>query len=147
MHEAILEPEYEVQIHKRNITRLLFASRFRMFGRSLRKFGFDARQPMKLISDNPQSFYYVHNFKVHYKQSPLQLIARAIEVSVRGESPQIPLTNWVTYEFDKQIRKQSKRRRASDRYIQSSYRITNIEYIGSTAIRLDPHGVVPTQGH
>ena len=137
---------YVVKIHKRNITRLTPLARFRMFGRKVKKFEFDARRPPEEIASSPESYSYVHNFRVQYKQSSLQVIARKIEVSVSGESPQIPLTNWVTYEFDKQIRKQNNRYRdARHKFIPSSYHITNIEYVGSTAIRVDYQNVIPAQ--
>lgn len=144
-HTEPLNQKYETKIHKRNITRLKLVTRFAMFGRSRKKFAFDPRRLPEEIANYPELFSYVHNL-VQFKQSSLQLIAHKIEVSVKGESPQIPPTNWVTYEFDRQIRKQNKRRRnIRDRFIPSSSHITKIEYIGSTAVKVDQQNVIPDQ--
>ncbi|MDG6999663.1 MAG: hypothetical protein JRN15_11170 [Nitrososphaerota archaeon] len=109
-----------------------------MFGRNKSKVEFDARLPTPTeIAKTPQSFSYLHNFRVHFKQNSMRVIAHSIEVSVSGESPQLPLTNWVTYEFDKQMRKKNNGRKIRDRSIQTSYRITNIQYVRSTATRIE----------
>lgn len=108
-----------------------------MFGKNKNNIEFDARKPPEEILSNPQSFSYVHNFKVHYKHSSLQLLADKLDVSVSTKTPQVPPGNWVMNEFNWRMKKSRNRRGSRQGYDPNSYHVTNIEYTESLATRFD----------
>jgi zinc ribbon protein len=99
-----------------------------MFGRKNSKIKFDARHPPREVLEAPQSFQYVHNFKVHFKRGVLQVLANKMDVSVNSTSPQLPPLQAVTDEFNRRMVMSDAHTNTSRRYDPSSFHITNIEY-------------------
>jgi hypothetical protein len=96
-----------------------------LFGGENRKLKFDARQPPQEIIQNPRDYSFIHNFKVHYKQSSLQVLAGKFEVSITSSSPHLPSAQEVTYQFNRRIPHKQRR---------SSFHVTDIEYKESFAL-------------
>jgi hypothetical protein len=105
-----------------------------MFGRNNSKIEFDARQPPSQIVQSPQSFQYVHNFKVHFKRGALQALANKVDVSIDSNSPQMPSIQEVTQEFNNRMRMANARSNTRERFSATSFHITNIEYKESMAL-------------
>lgn len=105
-----------------------------MFGRKNSKIEFDARHPPKQILQNQQSYSYVHNFKVHFKRSALQMLANKIDVSVNTDSHTIPPPQLVTNEFNNRMILGAAHTNTKRRFNPSSFHITNIEYKESIAL-------------
>jgi|YelNatPaOPRAMG01_1025707.scaffolds.fasta_scaffold108955_2 hypothetical protein len=62
----------------------------KLFGKK-RKIEFDARKPLpREIAENIATYDFVHNFKVHYKSSGLQLLASKLDLSISSDSPELP---------------------------------------------------------
>jgi ribosomal protein L40E len=104
----------------------------------LQKFKFDAQAGP---TSNNQDFYtnswrysFVHNFKVHYKQSVLQALANKADVSISSATPQIPSTQQVMDEFNQRMQMGNvARENLRKRFSSVSYHVTNIEYKESFA--------------
>jgi hypothetical protein len=105
-----------------------------LFGRNNTKIEFDARQPPQGILQNPQSYQFVHNFKVHFKRGALQALANKVDVSVNSASPQIPSIQLVTDEFNNRMTMSNAHSNTRQRFSESSFHITNIEYKESMAL-------------
>lgn len=105
-----------------------------MFGRNNSKIEFDARQPPQKILENPQSFQYVHNFKVHFKRGALQALANKVDVSVNSSSHKVPSIQEVTNEFNQRMVMSNAHSNTRERFSASSFHITNIEYKESMAL-------------
>jgi len=103
----------------------------------VQKFKFDAR--LGSTTDNADfynsswKYSFVHNFKVHYKQSVLQALASKVDVSISSNNPQIPSTQQVMDEFNQRMQMGNVARNAVRRFSQVSYHVTNIEYKESFA--------------
>jgi hypothetical protein len=105
-----------------------------LFGRKNSKIEFDARQPPQEILQNVHGFSYVHNFKVHFKSSGLQMLANKIDVSVNTDSPNMPSPQLVTNEFNSRMVLANAHTNTRVRFNASSFHITNIEYKESMAL-------------
>jgi hypothetical protein len=103
----------------------------------LQKFKFDARMgPTSSYQDlytNPWKYSFVHNFKVHYKQSIVQALAHKADVSISSANPQIPSLQDVTEQFNQRMQLGNVHQNIRGRFAQVSYHITNIEYKESFA--------------
>ena len=103
----------------------------------MQKFKFDARiGPTSGFQDfftNPWKYSFVHNFKVHYKQSLLQALAYKADVSMSSANPQIPSLQDVTEQFNQRMQMGNAHQNVKGRFAQVSYHITNIEYKESFA--------------
>ena len=61
-----------------------------MFGKKT-KIEFDARKQLpKEIAGKEAEWDYVHNFKVHYKSSGIQLLASKLDLSIPSDVPTLP---------------------------------------------------------
>jgi len=112
-----------------------------VFG-SKKKLEFNAQSPQTAPQDlliNPQNYSYIHNFKVHFKDSVLQVLASKTDVSVSSTSPNMPSMQEVTDEFHKRMTMAVVHSNNKKRYQASSYHITNVEYKESIAMFL-PQG-------
>jgi len=116
-----------------------------MFGRKNSKIKFDARQPPKKILQSPDSFQYIHNFKVHFKRGVLQVLANKMNVSVNSSLPQMPPLQTVTDEFNRRMVMSDAHTNTSGRFTPSSFHITNIEYKESMALAYSNIGVTAPQ--
>jgi len=105
-----------------------------MFGRNNSKIEYDARQPPQQIMQSPQSFQYVHNFKVHFKRGALQAIANKVDVSIDSSSYQMPSIQEVTKAFNDRMVMSNAHSNTRERFSASSFHITNIEYKESMAL-------------
>jgi hypothetical protein len=103
----------------------------------LQKFKFDARigatSTNQDLYTNPWRYSFVHNFKVHYKQSILQALANKADVSISSANPQIPSLQEVTEQFNQRMQFGNVHQNIKGRFAQVSYHITNIEYKESFA--------------
>ena len=97
---------------------------------------FDAtRGPTERTADlyeNPQSYSFIHNYKVHFKRSALQMVANKIDISVGSRSSQLPGHEEVVNQFNDRALVAM----ANPRTRISSYHITNVEYKESIAMPL-----------
>jgi hypothetical protein len=116
-----------------------------MFGRKNSKIKFDVRQPPKDILENPDSFQYIHNFKVHFKRGVLQVLANKMEVSVNSTSPQMPPLQTVTDEFNRRMVVSDAHTNTSGRFTAGSFHITNVENKESMALAYSNIGVTAPQ--
>jgi len=116
-----------------------------MFGRNNNKIEFDARQPPQQILESPQSFQYVHNFKVHFKRGALQALANKVDVSVNSNSYQLPSIQDVTEEFNDRMVMSNAHSDTRQRFSASSFHITNIEYKESMALSYSMSGAYQPQ--
>ena len=111
----------------------------KIFG-SKKKIEFDAMQGRneftKDLYDNPQSYSFVHNYKVHFKRGGLQVLADKIDVSINSGSPKLPSMQEVTEEFNNRMSMTVAHSNTRRRFSLASYHITNIEYKESMAIFL-----------
>ena len=78
-------------------------------------------------------YSFVHNFKVHYKQSVLQALANKVDVSLSSDSPRMPSTQQVMEEFNQRMQMGNVARNKVRRFSQVSYHVTNVEYKESFA--------------
>ena len=104
-----------------------------------KKLEFDAQSPQTAPQDlliNPQNYSYIHNFKVHFKDSALQLLASKTDVSVSSTTPDMPTMQEVTDEFHKRMTMAVVHSSNKKKYQASSYHITNVEYKESIAMFL-----------
>lgn len=104
-----------------------------------KKLEFDAQSPQTAPQDlliNPQNYSYIHNFKVHFKDSALQLLASKTDVSVSSTNPNMPTMQEVTDEFHKRMTMAVVHSNNKKKYQSSSYHITNVEYKESIAMFL-----------
>ena len=106
-----------------------------MFGRRNKKIEYDARKPPKELLQSPQNYSYVHNFKVHFKSSALQVLANKLDVSVNTDSPSLPCLQLVTSEFNNRMIVANAHTNTRVRFDASSFHITNIEYKESIALK------------
>ncbi len=111
-----------------------FYFRFSLFGRNNSKIEFDARQPPQQILQNAQGFQYVHNFKVHFKRGALQALANKVDVSIDSSSYQTPSIQEVTKAFNERMVMSNAHSNTRQRFSESSFHITNIEYKESMAL-------------
>jgi hypothetical protein len=116
-----------------------------MFGRKNSKIKFDARNPPQEILQNPQSYQFIHNFKVHFKRGVLQVLANKMDVSVNAATPQLPPLQMVTDEFNRRMVMSDAHTNTSARYTPSSFHITNIEYKESMALAYSNVGITAPQ--
>lgn len=116
---------------------------FSMFGRNNSKIEFDARQPPQQIMESPQSFQYVHNFKVHFKRGALQALANKVDVSIDSSSYQMPSIQEVTKAFNERMVMSNTVSNTRQRFSASSFHITNIEYKESMALTYSMSGSMP----
>ena len=120
-----------------DITRMEIYMRTRkmqLFGRK-NKIEFTADRPPREISENPRDYSYVHNFKVHFKTSRVQMIATKMDISISSEDPETPTNQLVTSQFNQQmmmILNNPNLRTSKDKF--PSYHITMIEYKESIAM-------------
>lgn len=103
----------------------------------MQKFKFDARLgPTTENTDFYNSswkYSFVHNYKVHYKQSVIQALANKVDISLPSSTPQMPSTQQVMEEFNQRMQMGNVARNAVRRFSQVSYHVTNIEYKESFA--------------
>ncbi len=103
----------------------------------MQKFKFDARYGATTqngdLYNNPWKYSFVHNFKVHYKQSILQALAYKADVSVSSGRPQIPPTQEVMDAFNQRMTMGNVHQNVRGRFSQVSFHVTNIEYKESFA--------------
>ena len=103
----------------------------------MQKFKFDARVGNTATTQdfyaNPWRYSFVHNFKVHYKQSVLQALAFKADVSISSANAQIPSLQEVTEQFNQRMEMGNVHQNVRGRFAQVSYHITNIEYKESFA--------------
>ncbi len=116
-----------------------------MLGRKNSKIKFDARNPPEAILRNPQSYQFIHNFKVHFKRGVLQVLANKMDVSINSAAPQLPALQAVTDEFNRRMVMSDAHTNTTGRYTASSFHITNIEYKESMALAYSGIGVVSPQ--
>jgi hypothetical protein len=105
-----------------------------LLGRKNKKIEFDARNPPQQLLNAPQSYSFVHNFKVHFKSSGLQMLANKIDVSVNTDSATLPSPQLVTSEFNNRMVMANAHSNTRARFNSSSFHITNIEYKESIAM-------------
>ena len=98
------------------------------------KIEFDAtRGPSEKTADlyeNPQNYSFIHNYKVHFKRSSLQMVANKIDISVASSTVQPPGHEEVVNQFNNKTLVAM----ANPRMRMPSYHITNIEYKESLAL-------------
>jgi ribosomal protein L40E len=103
----------------------------------MQKFKFDTRLGSTSNSadfyDNSWRYSFVHNFKVHYKQSILQALANKVDISLSSNNPNMPSTQQVMEEFNQRMQMGNVARNVVRRFSQVSYHVTNIEYKESFA--------------
>jgi hypothetical protein len=108
--------------------------------RKRKKIEFDGRQgPTEKTSDlyyNPQSYSFIHNYKVHFKRGILQVLANKVDISVTTSSPQLPSPQQVTEEFQKRMTASVVVSDTRKRYSEVSFHITDVEYKKSIALPL-----------
>lgn len=105
-----------------------------LFGRK-NKIEFAADNPPREITQNPGGYSYVHNFKVHFKTSRVQMIATKMDISITSDLPHMPTNQEVTQQFNQQmmmILNNPNLRTSKDKF--PSYHITMIEYKESIAM-------------
>ncbi len=103
-----------------------------LFG-SKKKIEFDARSGLNV--DDLGNFSFVHNFKVHWKRSGLQMLANKLDISVISESSALPSYVDVAKEFNARMLNSVMHTDTRGRFSLPSYHITNIEYKESLAMR------------
>jgi hypothetical protein len=98
------------------------------------KIEYDAtRGPSERTADlyqNPQNYSFIHNYKVHFKRSSLQVVANKIDISVASSSFQPPPHEEVVSQFNNKTLVAM----ANPRMKMPSYHITNVEYKESLAL-------------
>lgn len=86
------------------------------------------------LYQNPRSYSFVHNFKVHFKRGVLQALANKVDVSISSPSPQLPEIQQVTDEFNKRMTMSVAVSNTRQRYSLASFHVTTIEYKESFAL-------------
>jgi hypothetical protein len=109
-----------------------------VFGRN-KKIEFNGNeQPNEKTQDlfqNPQNYSFIHNYKVHFKTSGLQVIAQKVDISVNSSSAQLPTTQEVTSQFNNQMMMMTNNPAYGMRSGRPmSFHITNVEYKESIAL-------------
>ena len=95
-----------------------------LFGGGNKKVKFDARQPPQDLQGY-RDYSFVHNFKVRYKKSSLQIFENEVAVSITSSSARLPSPETVSRQFNRQLPYRERH---------SSFHITNIEYKESVAM-------------
>ncbi len=111
----------------------------------LKKIDFDAREPNSRraaeVFQNPNSYSFVHNFKVHYKRGAFQALANKLDVSVSSPYPDLPQPQLVVEEFNRRMTASLFSSNTKERYSSASYHVTDVEYKESMAIPLPGYQV------
>lgn len=95
-----------------------------LFGGGSKKIKFDARQPPQDLQGY-REYSFVHNFKVRYKKSILQIIENEVAVSITSSSAHLPSPETVSRQFNRQLPYRERH---------SSHHITSIDYKESFAM-------------
>jgi len=82
------------------------------------------------VFENPQNYTFIHNYKVHFKSSSLQMVANKLDISVSSRSHLLPPQEEVVNQFNNKTLVAM----ANPRMKMPSYHITNIEYKESIAM-------------
>ncbi|MDA4116967.1 MAG: zinc ribbon domain-containing protein [Thaumarchaeota archaeon] len=120
-----------------------------------KKIEFDAQMGKTVSTEdlfvNPQNYSFIHNFKVHFKTSGLQMLANKSDISVSSSNPYLPSMQEVTDEFHKRMPMAVVHTQTRGRFQQTSFHLTNVEYKESIAMFLpqnfarQPAYVMPNQ--
>jgi zinc-ribbon domain len=103
-----------------------------------KKINFDVRRPpnqnTKRLFDHPERYYFVHNFRVHFKKHSLQLTTNKLKISVDSEAPKAPPMAKVTEQFNSKL--QLLIMKSADKKARelASVHITFVEYVSSFAV-------------
>ena len=86
------------------------------------------------LYQNPQSYAFVHYFRVSYKKPNFQILPEKVEVTIKSDSPHAPSEDTVTIEFQKLILMVGKTTsEIKGKNEVNAYNITKIEYRYSIA--------------
>jgi len=86
------------------------------------------------LFQNPQNYSFIHNYKVHYKDRALKLLASKVDLSINSTDPTLPENQLVVDEFHRRMASAVMHTENKERFAEASYHITNVEYKESIAM-------------
>jgi hypothetical protein len=105
----------------------------------MEKIRFSALTPSQRAKElyvNPDRYSFIHNFRVHFKRGAMQFLANKVDISMSSDSPDMPRIQQVTDEFNRRMTLSVMGSQAKKRYTAASFQITDVQYVGSFALRL-----------